>query len=101
MWKKPIEINKYTSRSSISEEVKRVNDQQCNANDCQETGWKNIKCTIDVSAKDLRTKDTSIKKKNWFNDACQRVVSKRNEVRLKMLQIQPQKLQKNTNPGKQ
>lgn len=82
--KDPIEINKY--RSSISEEVKRVNDQQCNANDYQKSRWKNIKGTIDAASKDLRTKDTSIKKKIWFNDACRRAVSKRNEKRLKMLQ---------------
>jgi len=82
--KDPIEINKY--RNNISEEVKRIMNQQCTKDDNQETRWKNIKVTIDIAAKDPRTRNTTIKKKHWFNEQCQRAISKRNEARLKMLQ---------------
>lgn len=63
-----------------------MNNLQSNANDSQETRWKNIKGTTDVAAKYLRIIDTSIKKKHWFNDESQRAVRKRNEARIKMLQ---------------
>lgn len=82
--KDPIEVNKY--RNNISEEVKRINNQQCTADDNQKTRWKNIKATINIAAKDLRTRKTNIKKKHWFNEQCQRPISKRNEARIKMLQ---------------
>jgi len=52
--KDPIEINKF--RNVVSDEVKRVNNQPFNADDSQETRWKNIKGTIDAAAKNLRTK---------------------------------------------
>lgn len=51
--KDPIEVNRY--RNNISEEVKRIKNQQCSTDDNQETRWKNIKATIDIAAKDLRT----------------------------------------------
>jgi len=63
-----------------------MNNQQHTADDNQETRWKNIKDTIDIAAKDLRTRNTNIKKKHWFNEQCQRAISKRNEARIKMLQ---------------
>jgi len=63
-----------------------VNNQPCNVDDSQEMRWKIIKDTIDVAAKDLRTKDIGIKKKHWFNDKCQRAVTKHNEDRKKMLE---------------
>jgi len=60
--KDPIEMNKY--RNIIFEEVRKVNNQPYGADDSQETRWKNIKSTIEVAAKDLRTNDIGIKKKH-------------------------------------
>jgi len=62
-----------------------VNNQLCNPDDSQEMRWKNIKGTIEVAAKDLRTKDISIKEKHWFNDECQRAVMKQGKKCYKTL----------------